>query len=41
VKDFTALIILVDLDNILAPTAGVQFDKLEIKLFDKGDDKIK
>jgi len=30
VKDFTALIILIDLDNTLAPTAGVNFDKLAI-----------
>ena len=30
VKDFTALIILIDLDNILAPTAGVDFEKLGI-----------
>ena len=30
VKDFTALIILIDLDNTLAPTAGVNFDKLGI-----------
>jgi len=30
VKDFTALIILIDLDNILALTAGVDFDKLNI-----------
>jgi len=30
VKDFTALMILVDLDNTLAPTAGVNFERLAI-----------
>ena len=29
-KDFTALIILIDLDNLLAATAGVDFEKLNI-----------
>ena len=30
VKDFTALVILIDLDNTLAPTAGINFEKMEI-----------